>query len=136
MNGIAENARTAAAPVWPTPRAHVRRCKVFLAGRLLSVFAVRGSFLVIPVDRWSEDGKWHGISDVSQQAPLSTASVMVACHSKQRCLRAQLGTPDWFDNVTFQFLFRRSRETIVYHWFYMVSGYFLVRCIGVSWSFV
>ena len=57
---------------------------------------------MIRVNHSSEDGRWHGISDVSQQASLSTASVMVACHSKQRCLRAQLGTPDWFDNVTFQ----------------------------------
>ena len=48
---------------------------------------------MIPVDRSSEDGRWHGISDVSQRAPLSTISGMVACHSKQPCLRAQLGTP-------------------------------------------
>ena len=36
---------------------HVRRSTVFLVGRLRSVFAVRGSFLVIPVDRSSEDGR-------------------------------------------------------------------------------
>ena len=74
-------------------RSHVKRFALFLRGRLHRHFAVRRSFFVIPVDRSSEDGRWHGISDVSQRAPLSTISGMVACHSKQPCLRAQLGTP-------------------------------------------
>ena len=37
--------------------AHVRRFTLFLAGRLLSPFAVRGSFLENPVDRSSEGGR-------------------------------------------------------------------------------
>ena len=37
--------------------AHVRRCKVFLVSRLPSVFAGRGSSLVVPVDRSSGDGR-------------------------------------------------------------------------------
>ena len=50
----------------------------YFCSAIYTVFlGVRGSFLVIPVGRWSEDGKWHGMGDVSQQAPLSTASVMV-----------------------------------------------------------
>ena len=36
---------------------HVRRFTLFLVGRLLSLCAVRGSFLVIPVERSSEDGR-------------------------------------------------------------------------------
>ena len=90
-----------------------------LYGFRVNLCAVRGSFLVIRVDHSSEDGRWHGMSDVSQQAPLSTASVMVACHSKQRCLRAQLGTPGW-SYVVISKLSLGEVETMIFYWFHKV----------------
>ena len=40
---------------------HAKRFTLFQAGRFLGPCAVRGSFLKIPLDRSSEDGRWHGM---------------------------------------------------------------------------
>ena len=41
---------------------HVKRFTLFLAGRLHGLFTVPAIFLVIPVDRLSEDGRWHSMN--------------------------------------------------------------------------
>ena len=47
---------------WKDVERHVKRFGVFLSSRLHGLCAVRGSFLKIPLDRSSEDGRWHGMN--------------------------------------------------------------------------